>query len=178
MWEQREPDELVSLVDRVRVASWRWECQGDYSAIDATLLHRWRNGLGRDPADDRAWVEYVRGLRQRGVRFERVRMLTEPLTEYLRMQLDFTYMNVQAGEDVRWVEQAVSRELGMPSYDFYLIDDLVVVLDFDDAGMLAGARTSTDPVAVERHRRWRDVIWPHTVPHERYLADLAHRKVQ
>lgn len=171
-WEPVDGDRLSTLLGDARVASWRWECRGDYSAVDAALLERWRAGIGRDPDEDRPWVEYVQGLRRRGVRFERARLLTEPLTEYLRMQLDFTYMNVDAGEDVRWVAPSVAAELGMPSYDYYVVDDaLVAVLDFDADGRFTGARTSVAREVVDRHVAWRDLIWPHAVPHARYLTD-------
>jgi uncharacterized protein DUF6879 len=51
-------------------------------------VERWLRG---EPAietdDDRAWVDYVRGQHAAGVPFRRVRMLTEPLTDYLRWML-------------------------------------------------------------------------------------------
>ena len=171
-WEQVGTDRLTALLDNARVALWRWECRGDYSAVDANLLRRWRAGLGRDSADDQPWVEYIQGLRQRGVRFERARLLTEPLTEYLRLQLDFTDMNAAAGEDVRWVAQSVAAEAGMPGYDYYLVDDdVVAVLDFDDDGRFACVRVSAAREVVVRHASWRDLIWPHAVPHTRYLTE-------
>lgn len=174
-WERVEPDRLAALFDDARVRIWRWECRGDYSVVDADLLGRWRAGIGHDPDEDRSWMEYVRELRRRGVRFERVRRLTEPLGEYLRMQLDFTYMNVDAGEDVRWAVPSVAAAAGMPDYDFYVVDDdVVAVLDFDAAGLFAGARVNQVKEVVERHRVWRDLIWPRAVPHARYLTDLAH----
>ena len=175
-WERIESDQLAALLDDARTRLWRWECRGDYSAVDADLLRRWRAGLGRDPAEDRSWTEYVQGLRRRGVRFERVRRLTEPLTEYLRMQLDFTYMNINAGEDVRWVAPPVATAADMPDYDFYLIDDnRVAALDFNDASRFAGARTNETAEVVARHAAWRDLIWPRAVPHARHLANLARR---
>jgi hypothetical protein len=119
-------------------------------------------------------VAYVQGLRQRGVQFERARRLTEPLTEYLRMQLDFTSMNIEAGEDVRWVTPANAAEMGMPDYDYYLVDDdVLAVLDFDTAGQFTGARTSTAREVVARHIGWRDLIWPHALPHR---PDVTRRK--
>jgi hypothetical protein len=174
VWERVDPDRLATLLDSARVRLWRWECRGDYSAVDADLLRRWREGLGRDPEEDRPWMDYVQGLRRRGVRFERARRLTEPLTEYLRMQLDFTYMNIEAGEDLRWVAPAAAAESGMPDYDYYLVDDdVLAVLDFDAAGQFAGVRTSMTREVVARHVAWRDLIWPHAVPHQ---PDMARRK--
>jgi len=175
-WERLASDQLAALLDDARARLWRWECRGDYSAVDADLLRRWRAGLGRDPAEDRSWTQYVQGLRRRGVRFERARRFTEPLTEYLRMQLDFTYMNVDAGEDVRWVAPSVATGAGMPDHDFYVIDDdMVAVLDFDSAGRFDGARANGAVEVVARHVAWRDLIWPRAVPHERHLTDFAQR---
>lgn len=175
-WERVEPDQLAALLDDAEARLWRWECRGDYSAVDADLLRRWRAGLGRDPDEDRSWTEYVQELRRRSVRFERVRRLTEPLTEYLHMQLDFTYMNIDAGEDVRWVAPSVATDVGMPDHDFYVIDDaMVAVLDFDGAGRFAGARSNGAAEVVAHHVAWRDLIWPRAVPHARHLTDLAQR---
>jgi hypothetical protein len=174
VWERVDTDRVASLLDGARARLWRWECRGDYSAVDADLLERWRAGRGRDPEEDRPWVAYIQGLRRRGVRFERARRLTEPLTEYLRMQLDFTYMNIEAGEDVRWVTPTVAAEMGMPDYDYYLVDDdVLAVIDFDAAGQFIGARTSTTREVVARHILWRDLIWPHALPHR---PDVTRRK--
>lgn len=171
-WDRVEPDRLAALLDDARVRIWRWECRGDYSAVDVDLLRRWRAGLGRDPDEDRPWEEYIQGLGRRGVRFERARRLTTPLTEYLRMQLDLTYMNVGAGEDVRWVTASDAAEVGAPDHDYYVVDDdAVAILDFDPAGGFVGARVSAAREVVARHVVWRDLIWPRAIPHARYLTD-------
>lgn len=165
-WRHLAAEELPTLLDSFGISSWRWECRGDYSAIDATLVERWRAGLGRDPDADQSWIDYIQGLRRRGIRFERVRKLTAPLTEYLRCQLAMTGMNITAGEDIRWLSAQVAAELEAPDYDYYLFDgSRVVILDFDDFGRLAGLHISDDDHAVERHRAWRDVIWRRAVPH-------------
>lgn len=170
-WTERGPEALPELLDSVAMSSWRWEAQGDYSVIDADLLHRWRAGLGRDHEAQRPWVTYIQGLRARGIPFQRVRMLTDPLTEYLRCQLDVSDSNIAAGEDIRWVSEATARALGMPPYDFYIVDNaLVAQLVFDSTGMLGGLRLSRDPEVLAQHRRWRDVIWPHAIPHQEYIA--------
>lgn len=175
IWSRRGADELGALLGSFNAVSWRWECRGDYSAIDAALLQRWRDGLGRDPEIDKPWVDYVRDLRRRGIRFERARLLADPVPEYQRCILDFTYMNVDAGEDIRWLPHAVAEHVGAPTHDFYLFDDTrVVVLDFDEVGLLSGLRSTTDVETVSQHRCWRDLIWAHAEPHDQLRA---HRKV-
>lgn len=133
-------------------------------------MQRWRDGLGRDPGADADWVDYVGGLRQRGIRFERVRMVTDPPTEYLRMQIDYSTMNVAAGEDLRWIPGAVASRLGVPGYDFYVFDDrLVAELVFDATGQLSAVLTTGDQEVVNKHCAWRNLIWSNAIPHDQYI---------
>ncbi|MQA08434.1 MAG: hypothetical protein GEU98_07745 [Pseudonocardiaceae bacterium] len=163
-------DRLTELLHSFQRSSWRWECQGHY-AVDEAKLQRWRAGLPRDEEARRPWLGFIHGLRVAGATFERVRMLTEPLTEYLRWMLEGTQHNVEAGEDIRWIQQSMARDLGMPAYDFYLFDDQrVAIMRFDDDKLLTDLEVTDDPTSVERHRAYRDAIWPQAVRHADYYA--------
>lgn len=101
-----------------------------------------------------------------------MRALTDPLIEYLRCQLKVSCMNVdQAGEDIRWVDAANANDLGMPDYDYYLVDNAAVArLIFIGDGQLGGVRLCRDEEVLQQRRRWRDVTWPHAIPHQEYVA--------
>jgi hypothetical protein len=165
-------DELFEGIER---SSWRWECQG-YYAIDQNQLQRWRVGQGeRGTPDDLAWRTYIQGLRSRGIPFERVRMLTEPLTDYLRYQLDTTDWNIESGEDIRWISQSTAGELGLPDYDYYIFDDnRVLIFRFDDAKNLLGVDVDDDPDVVQRHQTWRATVWPRATAHAEYRITQRH----
>lgn len=158
------------LFSEFQRSAWRWECQGVYhEPAEVQPWQQWRDG-NRDDAWLRPWADTIRGWHGEGKTFERVRMLTEPLTEYLRWMLDFTYVNVEAGEDIRWIEQHRARELGAPDYDFYLFDDArVAIMHFDEHGV-SGADLIDDPDVVRQHQRWRDLVWPLAIRHNDYLA--------
>lgn len=113
--------------------------------MDGDDLHRWLAGKPAiETDDDRAWLGYIGRLRAAGISFQRVRMLTDPLTDCLRWMLDTTDRNVDAGEDVRWIEQRHARELGMPGHDFYILDDgRVLTLRFDDTAVLTALESTT-----------------------------------
>lgn len=162
---------FIGLFDSIRWSSWRWECQG-YYASDEPRLRLWLAGEpSRQDAGDQAWRSYIRGLRRRGVPFERVRMLTEPLTDYLRWMLATTTWNVESGEDIRWITAAAARDVGMPPYDFYLFDDdRLVILRFDDDKNLLGADVTDDAALLAQHRAWRAAVWRLAVPHRDYRA--------
>lgn len=159
-------DQLSALFASVTRSVWRWECQGHYQ-VDEDELARWRAGRPAElDAETIAWHGYIRSLRQRAIPFQRVRMITEPVTEYLVWLMSTTDANVDAGEDIRWVHESVARELGMPTYDFYLVDDeRVAVLRFDTEKVLTDVEVVWQPDVVAQHRRWRGTVWHHAVQH-------------
>jgi hypothetical protein len=157
--------EFFQLCTTYRHSSWRWECQGTYhEPSEREPIQHWRDGHNDLSFMDN-WLSTIRRLRAEGKTFHRVRMLTEPRTEYLQWMLSFTHLNVEAGEDIRWIQESQARKLGMPSHDFYLFDDeRVAMMHFDENGV-RGAEVSDDPEVLATHRRWRDLVWPIATPH-------------
>lgn len=165
-------DEFAALLRTVTRSSWRWECQGDYR-VDHQKVQGWLSGESRENEEAREWVRFIGGLRQSGIPWERVRMLTEPLSDYLAWMLANTDWNINAGEDIRWIKESKARELGAPDYDFYIFDDnRVVIMHFDEEKVLTGAEVVDEEDVVAEHRAWRDTVWPHAVPHREYLFDV------
>jgi hypothetical protein len=163
-------DRLEELFRTFTRSSWRWECQGDY-AIDETALQRWRDGQPPDMTMKGPWLQYIREVIAAGKSFDRVRVLTEPLTEYLRWLLERTASNVAAGEDIRWIDQVSAADLGMPDYDFYLFDDnRVAIMRFGPDKLISDLEVTDEPAVVAQHQIYRDTVWPRAIPHAEYYA--------
>jgi hypothetical protein len=160
---------LGELFNDFKTSAWRWECQGDY-AIDHPALDRWRNGLPRETIGKQRWLNYIRTITGAGRTFERARMLTEPLTEYLKWMIEFAHENVEAGEDIRWLPEHLARELKMPTDDFYIFDDrLLVIMRFGPDKLLTELDETDDHMTIQQYGAYRDLVWSHAVRH----ADLA-----
>lgn len=164
-------DEFARLVRSFKRSAWRWECQGEYhEPSERESLRLWHEGRDDPSRAERPWLQRMRQLRAEGRTWARVRMMTEPPTEYLRWMFDGTHLNVEAGEDIRWLDEADAHRLGAPEYDFYFLDDeLLVVLQFGEEGVI-GADVSDDPVRVAEAREWRDRAWANATPHAEYMA--------
>jgi hypothetical protein len=71
------------------------------------LFTAWRSGFRYDPADRgswwRPWLDVVADAVDRGVRIRRTRIVSEPLSEYMRFEYGVTFTNVAAGEEIRWL---------------------------------------------------------------------------
>jgi len=160
-----DANELGALLSGVRRASWRWECQPQY-AVDADELNAWLAGEPVDVDEDRPWLTYVRGLRARGIPFERVRVLDTPPTTYQRWIFATTESNVIAGEDIRWLDRDEAVQHRMPTYDFYVFDeDRVAILNFDRDVTLLGITVDDDPETVATHLDYRSRVWHTATPH-------------
>lgn len=160
--------EFQELFNGDWTSAWRWECQGVYhEPHEQEPLRRF---LAGEP-DDLSWYRWpsrVRAWVAAGRSVGRVRMLTDPHTDYLRFEQQvLTPPAVDAGEDIRYVSQRWAVGAGAPTDDYWLFDDAtVVVMTFDEHGV-SGADLITDPVAVRGYVAWRDAVTREAAPYAR-----------
>jgi len=92
------------------------------------------------------WSELVRAHKARGVRFRRARVVSEPLTNYIRFEHAITSeVNVSAGEEVRWLPRRRASDLCLPGNDLWLFDERLVRFSY-----FSGSRR---PVSMSRPPR-------------------------
>ncbi|MGA5299305.1 DUF6879 family protein [Nucisporomicrobium flavum] len=117
----------------------------------------------------RPWLDLVRHTVASGRRIERVRIVTVPHVDYTRWGLTVAPLNIEAGEDVRWLPRGRLGGADVPSDDFWLLDrDRVVFTVFTPDGRFSGGAETVDPVIVERCVRIRETLWDVAVPHAEY----------
>jgi hypothetical protein len=97
--------------------------------------------LAGQPADlawREPWKRLVRDVRASGRIMQRVHIVSEPVSDYIRFELLHVYpANVQAGEDVRILGRAAAEDAGFGRGDFWLFDDgLAALLDYYDDGRI------------------------------------------
>ncbi|MEV6252491.1 DUF6879 family protein [Nocardia sp. NPDC051911] len=125
-----------------------------------------------DEPDDYAWfqpwTELIQETTSRGVAVTRVRIVTEPHTDYTRFALAVAALNVRAGEDIRYLPRHHAGEV--PSDDYWLLDDETVVFSaFGGSGGWSGAAT-TDPHIAAYCRGLRARFWPLATPFPEYVT--------
>jgi hypothetical protein len=139
------------------------------TVIELPHLARWAAG---DP-DDLAWLDdwcvTLRGHVAAGRTVRRVRIVSEPLSEYQRWSYSIAGPMVEAGEDIRWLPRARVSSVAIPGNDFYLFDDRVVVfLLYAGSGLATERVTSTDPADLRLCRSAFDSTWQLAIRHRDY----------
>ncbi|WP_413801533.1 DUF6879 family protein [Streptomyces iranensis] len=134
----------------------------------------WRAGVRFDPAERwRSWFDLVVATTARGVRMRRARIVSEPVSEYIKFEYDVTGRhNIAAGEEVRWLPRRKAADLALPGADCWVIDDEVVIFNhFDGNGNWDPATSMdvrTEPALAKLCGSAFEAVWERAVPHTEY----------
>ena len=92
----------------------------------------------------------MRELARQGKRIGRVRVLSEPPSDYQRWELWGTSWHIEAGEEIRYMSRRRAEQIGLPlEYDWWLFDDeRLIITRFTDAGEIAEKSLITDPAII------------------------------
>ena len=96
-----------------------WRC--GTATRPPTVFLDWKAGVRIDgPKRYREWFGLVPHDRRPGVQIRRVRIVSEPLADFIRFEYDVTVgLNVAAGEQVRWLPRRQASDLALPGNDFW-----------------------------------------------------------
>ncbi|MFI0482744.1 DUF6879 family protein [Actinomadura sp. 9N215] len=129
----------------------------------------WLNGEPDDYRWRRSWLTHVREVTSAGVSVQRLRVVTEPHTDYVRWEIAMDPANVEAGEDVRYLPRHLSNGIMFPDEDCWLFDDEKLVLSlFQPDGRSGGFALADDPGLLNEYRRARDTGWSRAIPSADY----------
>ncbi|MFI6051693.1 DUF6879 family protein [Streptomyces violascens] len=120
------------------------------------------DGTGRR----REWLDLVRGAVSRGVVMRRARIVSEPVSEYIKYEHAGTPLNIEAGESVRWLPRRQASDIALPGNDFWLFDERVVRFNhFTGDGASGGPEVSDDPAVARLCAVAFETVWQRAFPH-------------
>ena len=125
--------------------------------------------LERAPGE---WQAMIRRHAEAGRSLRRVHIIGEPLTDYLRYELQAYRHNSTAGEEVRVIPTPVPNwPAGLPrGVDYWLFDDREVWdMHYDDEGRFLRAARSTSASHLDQCREWRDSAIAQSITLSDYL---------
>jgi hypothetical protein len=172
---QSEPgfDELLAAV---RHSAVHLELRDSYGVRDeAEDFERWRRSGQRDtdPASRywTPWVGLIRRTVARGVTVRRARIVSEPVSEYIRYEHAGTRVNIEAGEQVRWLPRRRASDIALPGNDFWLFDGGTVLFNHfsgDGDWSPPGWEVRTEPAVARLASAAFEAVWERGIPHGTY----------
>ena len=148
------------------------EMRDAYTPSDPDWLD-WQAGNRFDPADReewRSWFSLISATVARGVSVRRARIVSEPVTDYIRYEYGVTAgHNLAAGEQVRWLPRRNTAGLLVPPTDFWVFDEQVVLWNhFAGDGSWITEEKCYDPALARLCASAFGAVWERAIPHEEY----------
>ncbi|MFI2036054.1 DUF6879 family protein [Streptomyces bottropensis] len=149
------------------------EMRDAYQPNDPDFI-AWQNGKRLDPAADRsAWwrpfLDVVTETTARGVVMRRARIVSEPVTDYIKYEYDVTFPNVAAGELVRWLPRRKAADIPLPGTDLWMFDNSSVLFTyFSGIGEVVDREWCTEPAVVALVSAAFKTVWERATSHEEY----------
>nr|WP_203236558.1 DUF6879 family protein [Nocardia panacis] len=123
------------------------------------------------------WFSMVREATSNGLRYERVRVVDTPLSDYNRWGLAVARHNIAAGEDIRYLVREGAQDAGLPHRDYWLFDSRkLVIMNYDEEDRFAGGDIIDDNSEIVQHNYWRDVAWHYALRRDSFATkEQPHR---
>lgn len=140
---------------------------------EAAAFAAWRADGTRDTDPESphwsSWVALIREITSRGVIVRRARIVSEPVTDYIRFEHAGTSVVIAAGESVRWLPRRRASGVALPGNDFWLVDGRAVRFNhFTGDGEATEPEYTEDPAVAKLCSDAFEVVWSLAVPHETY----------
>jgi hypothetical protein len=150
------------------------EMRDVYAASDHDRFQKWLAGESPDPAVEakwwRPWRELMRRHTEAGSILRRLRVVSEPVTDYIRFEWRDADELVKAGEDVRWLPRQRASALLLPVNDLWGFDqETVVFTQVSGSGEIQGYELTTDPGLVSQCLTAFEAAWSVAIPHSEYV---------
>ncbi|MFE3770996.1 DUF6879 family protein [Streptomyces sp. NPDC059122] len=141
--------------------------------FDNERFAAWRQGERVNWDDRTSWWrpfhDHIAAAVARGVVIRRLRIVSEPVSEYIRWEHYVTRANTEAGELVRWLPRRHATNLAVPANDYWLFDNQMArVHHFAGDGSLVDDEFSSTPATVKFLNEAFEALWEHGIPHEEY----------
>ncbi|WP_043617277.1 DUF6879 family protein [Nonomuraea candida] len=116
------------------------------------------------------WTATLAPAIKRGVKFRRVRMISEPASNYMRWQYEVAPLTqLAAGEDLRWLPRRLASAIAIPANPYWVLDDRLVRFSvYGGDGEVHWRQFTEDSGIVGMCARAFEECWAAAIPHEGY----------
>jgi hypothetical protein len=168
---EEERDQFLTTFQREAV---HVEMRDVYATdVERNRFQTWLNGQPLDSVAEaawwRPWFELMRRNNEAGKVLRRLRVVSEPVSDYIRFEWLDAARLVVAGEEVRWLPRRHASTLLLPGNDFWMFDRRTVAFThFSGDGHVLDHEVTADPDVVSMCAVAFDRAWEAAIPHARY----------
>lgn len=172
--EPLTPEQWEQLLTSCKQSASHLEMRDWYSADDEKdrferFMATGRRDHAAEASERREWLDLMRTVSGSGVRVRRARIVSEPVSDYIRFEWHGAGPTIEAGEDLRWLPRRHASGLALPGNDFWLFDERTAMFNhFSGDGRPLGQELTSDPATVELCTAAFEAVWDLAIPHREY----------
>jgi hypothetical protein len=133
--------DLMNYLNTATTSLFRFESLQDYDVEgEKEEVKIFKQTRQLDDSDMKEWWSFIDGKVATGVQMQRVRLVMMPMTDYTEMELEIHKKSALHGDDIRTITEEKFKTLNVvPKFDFWLIDDtIVLIMNYDLTGKYLG----------------------------------------
>jgi hypothetical protein len=128
-----------------------------------------RRDHAAEAAERRDWLDTIRRITAAGARVRRMRIVSEPVTDYIRFEWHGAGPAIEAGEEIRWLPRRLASCLALPGNDFWLLDERTAMFNhFSGEGRPLGQEITDNAATVKLCLAAFEAAWKLAIPHGEY----------
>lgn len=163
-------EDWTELFSGCAVTAWHLEMRDVYAVTEeADDFAAWKAGrwtVEQDKTKRHDWLTLMEATRARGIQVLRARIVSTPVSDYIRFEHHGTDLNIKAGEEVRWLPRRQASRIALPGNDFWLFDRSTVVFNhFTGNGAWLGNERSTEAEVLSLCAFAFEDVWDAAIPH-------------
>ena len=138
--------------------------------VEKDRFAKWLRGEPLDPESEAEWwAPWLDLMARMQAPLRRLRIVSEPVTDYIRFEYLDAAKLVESGEEVKWLPRRSASTLLLPGNDFWLYDhETVVFTHFSGDGHVLDREMTTDPAVVQTCATAFESAWRVAIPHDKY----------
>lgn len=167
-------DEFHRSFRSYRHTARRLEPRDRYNTATGTddLVSQYLDGRLKDFSYMNRWTAEVRSGRAQGKLMQRVRIVTEPLSDYIRYTTSVARFNCAAGDDIHYLSRETARQLGIPEHEDVWIFDAswAMIINFNDDDQVVGYEREDGSADILQWLQHWDAAWHHAISRDDFAA--------
>lgn len=142
----------------------------DHYPVDDGQFKTWQeHGPGPIELEDADYIAQIRTEVASGKTTRRVKVVSEPISEYHRFVFEVSKPFVEAGEDIRWAPRRLLSTVLVPGNDFFVIDEETVLFNvFSGEGQRSEIQRYDDPAVVRLCIDAFEAVWAVALQHHEF----------
>ena len=134
---------------------------------DLILFQKWKKNKLDVNSVFSAWFKNLKKTKQKGVKIQRVRVASLPISEYLKYEIDIWKYSQRYGEQIYFLDvknfNRIKKQVDFKIEDFWMFDDEKIVLfHYRKGNLIKEELVSKDKI--KNYKDLKNMLLKHVVP--------------